>query len=119
MLDGHKITDVVVLLRDLPTIELTRQIGQVLTEKLGGCETIYQPYGFDVEQEGVCVRVVFAVKNFDEISNIQQGVHGKLIFSILYSLLDVLVLHRSNKLTLTKLPVVVEKLSLVKHFREE
>ncbi|KAM3182081.1 hypothetical protein ACTXT7_013121 [Hymenolepis weldensis] len=75
MLDGHKITDVVVLLRDLPTIELTRQIGQVLTEKLGGCETIYQPYGFDVEQEGVCVRVAFAVKNVDEISNIQQGVH--------------------------------------------
>ncbi|VUZ51144.1 unnamed protein product [Hymenolepis diminuta] len=75
MLDGHKIADVVVLLRDLPTIELTRQIGQVFTEKLGGCETIYQPYGFDVEQEGVCVRVVFAVKNFDEISNVQQGVH--------------------------------------------
>nr|CDS33778.1 interleukin enhancer binding factor 2 [Hymenolepis microstoma] len=75
MLAGHKIADAVVLLRDLPTIKLTRQIGHVLTEKLGGCEIIYQPYGFDVEQGDICVRVVFAVENFDGISNAQEGVH--------------------------------------------
>lgn len=75
MLAGRKIADAVVLLRDLPTIKLTRQIGHVLTEKLGGCEIIYQPYGFDVEQGDICVRVVFAVENFDEIGNAQEGVH--------------------------------------------
>ncbi|VDO03582.1 unnamed protein product [Rodentolepis nana] len=75
LLAGHKVADAVVLLRDLPTIKLTRHIGHVLTEKLFGCEIIYQPYGFDVEQGGVCVRVVFAVENVDGISNGQEGVH--------------------------------------------
>ncbi|KAM7540597.1 hypothetical protein Aperf_G00000030386 [Anoplocephala perfoliata] len=75
MLAGHQVADVIVLLRDLPVLEQTRQIGLLMIEKLNDLEIIYEPYGFDVECSGLCVRVAFAVQNADEISNVEEGIH--------------------------------------------
>lgn len=83
MLAGHQVADVIVLLRNLPVFEQTRQIGRLMTEKLNDSEIIYEPYGFDVECNGLCVRVAFAVQNADEISSAQDGVHGELTLEFL------------------------------------
>ncbi|EUB57231.1 Interleukin enhancer-binding factor 2 -like protein [Echinococcus granulosus] len=84
MLAGHCLADVVVLLRDSPTFEMARNISLLLKQKFldkeieepeEPLEIIHQPYGFDLEYLGVCIRVAFAVQNFSAISNTETGLH--------------------------------------------
>ncbi|VDK42617.1 unnamed protein product [Taenia asiatica] len=83
MLAGHCLADVVVLLRDSPTFEMARNISLLLKEKFLAkeeeieepLEIIHQPYGFDLEYLGVCIRVAFAIQNFNAINTAEAGIH--------------------------------------------
>lgn len=86
MLAGHCLADVVVLLRDSPTFEMARNISLLLKQKFlvkeveeieEPLEIIHQPYGFDLEYLGVCIRVAFAIQNFNAISTTETGIHSK------------------------------------------
>ncbi|VDM25051.1 unnamed protein product [Hydatigera taeniaeformis] len=89
ILAGHCLADVVVLLRDLPTFDVARNISLLLKQKFlvneveeteEPLEILHQPYGFDLEYLGVCIRVAFAIQNFNAIRNTDTGIHSRLVF---------------------------------------
>lgn len=89
MLMGHRVADVVVLLCNGLNLEVIKNIGILLSEKLSSMsgvekeeeflEIIYQPYGFDLERHDVCVRVAFANKDPSKIGLAETENVGRLL----------------------------------------
>ncbi len=86
MLAGHCTADIVVVLRDAPTLDVALAIGLLVKTDFiakesdkgkSPVECIPRPYGFDFAYKGACVRIAFTTNR--RIANPEAKGQSKLI----------------------------------------